>query len=426
MNAYEQVCNEVRPMSLRKVYARLIALGCSEIKQDRPRSASIGCILPNGVIFNCGDCRDLLIDMIVNPSEYAEPTPEQSILSFQDQTIEEGLISIEEQLEIWNANTPRWDNFPARDQSAIYVLGSSFAEDTLGGVILVFNARRHTVRAYPNTERNQQLCWKVGMLGRFGYIGNSIAYIHLLDGQSPNGIAMPRDLGRLHLLGGKSIYWAGGCAMLFPTPEERNTDQSDWADSIDDRLVENVLMGRLWGIRIDAWDDSMIDPPQPTIGKSDQIRAELSAGGYVESAKNAIIEWRNGREGYQWYVSIPRNDGDAPPIEMYWWDHSDGGFNFHFVLGASIRPIVPSEDDLLEYAALNGDLEQIPFNPEIKYPTAKQSPLLAELLAQWHWFNDLVNSAFESGDLDRAENAAVYAYALNGVAQNMFDRRFTF
>lgn len=180
-------------------------------------------------------------------------------------------LTIDEQLKVWRDNTPVWNYFPAAGQSAVYILGWSSEVVDLGeqpvGVILVFNGRRNTVRAYPHTERNYQLIARLPW-GMFGYIRNRVGALSAYANTTPSGLAMPDYNAILYTKRG-SVIWDRGVVGYYADSNRVDEIQNTWFNRVADALRGCRMTSQIWGNEAfmnfcPDFSQPQIDEPTPT------------------------------------------------------------------------------------------------------------------------------------------------------------------
>lgn len=162
-------------------------------------------------------------------------------------------MSIEQQLQVWHNNTPVWHHFPATDQNGVYFLGwgqedidkIGQSEDQPGGAIVVFNARRKTVRAYRRNERNERRVSRLG-IGEFGYVlvdnSSRMAYV---DG-APRGAQIPDHNVLLYCKGGTVICNRGVWGFLSAEMNAPRVE-TEWFTSVYEQMRRESFEIIVWG-----------------------------------------------------------------------------------------------------------------------------------------------------------------------------------
>lgn len=163
------------------------------------------------------------------------------------------------------------DRFPSVGQSAIYFLGE-MEEDCnpaleMTGAILVFNAKRHTVRAYRLNRRNAQsnLYW-----GDYR-VGNDTHYAYC-DGQ-PTGALIPTKDGILYTREG-IIIWSNGVVGYLSTRGQQDKwtpIELDGYNRVYDALRANSICSDIWGCLIKFFPASSPPETHSTAYAFDQI-----------------------------------------------------------------------------------------------------------------------------------------------------------
>lgn len=163
-------------------------------------------------------------------------------------------IPIGEQLQIWSDSMPVWDRFPEEGRSAAYVLGHSAVlcnpEEQPRGVIVIFNARRGTIRAYPHTECNYGRICALPIFNQYGRAHHSeLSPNRAFVESAPGGVLIPTN---------DCILWVGNGAIVcnagiwgYISQGEHSTEYTrielDWANTTGDRLRSNHLSTHVWG-----------------------------------------------------------------------------------------------------------------------------------------------------------------------------------
>lgn len=181
-------------------------------------------------------------------------------------------LTIDEQLKVWRDNTPVWNNFPVAGQSAVYILGwsrevlssiGSLGEQPIG-VILVFNGRRNTIRAYSHTERNYQLIARLPW-GMFGYIRNRVGALSAYANVTPSGLAMP-DYNAILSTKRGSVMWDRGVVGYYADNSKVTEIQNVWFDRVADALRGCKMTTQIWSN--EAFMNFCPDFNQPQIDES--------------------------------------------------------------------------------------------------------------------------------------------------------------
>lgn len=179
------------------------------------------------------------------------------------------VLTIDEQLEVWHTNTPVWNSFPAPDQTAVYVLGWSEesiaaldqSDDQPSGVILVFNSRRQTVRAYRHNDRNARRIHGLG-LSDYGYVLNpNVSKFAYCDG-SPRGERIPNHYAFVFAKYGTAVCHSGVWGYLS---EKMNAPQIeiDWFERVYNAMRRESFQTQYYGEIY-----QMRFTPSPDIGAS--------------------------------------------------------------------------------------------------------------------------------------------------------------
>lgn len=350
------------------------------------------------------------------------------------QTQPQPQITIEEQIKIWRDNTPIWDQFPTPDQSGVFVFGwgnEYLHEDDPGGVIVVFNAERGKVRAYPNTLRNQSRL--MGLFGKFGYVQTNVGAKTAYCNEDPRGVKIPSHDGVLVLDRG-IVVWNRGYATYINT--RYSMRGYDLYLGVRNRLLSCNFTVNLWGYHLVFCPEfTPADPtpeeqpiatpegitPAPQPGISSKIREEMNLFGF--DGDNAVIAWREGLAGYMFYIgqidSIANPDSSAPTLAY--------GDNEFWVIPAPTKtqpqPIAIGWDHV-DTTPDYDVFAQIPYDPNHQYPIADPSPINADgltpgqiggLYAQLEYYQNEFDRAWDHADLDRCELVSLYILAIEGV-----------
>lgn len=180
--------------------------------------------------------------------------------------------TIERQLEIWRDNTPVWHQFPAPDQTAVYMLGLSeeyvSCDEQPRGVIIVFNARRGSVRCYPYNRRNEARITALG-LGDYGYInwlnpGSRQTVSHAYCSGAPRGMTIPCYDAILYTKQGCAIWSRGIVGYLSDRGESDKWTgiELDWSFRVIDAIRWNKFTNSLWGCVINHYPELGVFPDQ--------------------------------------------------------------------------------------------------------------------------------------------------------------------
>lgn len=253
-----------------------------------------------------------------------------------------------------------WNQFPEEGNSAAYMLGTpeEFTDDTPRGVIIVFNARRKTVRAYPRTQRNEEriasLQW-----GDFGYLDKITNWAYA--DSKPRGVVIPHYDALLYCIDGVAICNAGEWGYISDrgSRDRNRTNQwvsveLEWFNQVYDRL-------RISNLSIDVWGNFMKFFPalntQPYESHFEQIP----------------------------YATMTVADGTAQEI--------------------TVSP-QPMRQEEFSGFALN-------WPGAVKFsPTPRQA---SELQTQLEYWQSAFDSAWRKGDYDTAEYASLFCMALLGI-----------
>lgn len=329
---------------LKTVFKQLEDLGCVNIEQIKQRSPSISCIAPGGIYVGCANARDLLAELeeeltqsdegikLYDRSQTAldycseEGSIDGATLPAQTQIdtwpiatqpitpegweqidpspiasneVQPGaMLPIDAQLKIWSDNMPIFTQFPEEGNSAVYTFGWSEnlinPEEQPRGVMLVFNARRGKVRAYPLSDRNYS---RVSMLPIFEHYGRThhseLSPNRSFVGSAPNGAIIPTNDCMLWVANGAIVCNRG--VWGFITQGEHSPEftqiELDWANAVQDRLRGNHLSVNVWNCAMRFFpnieEDDNEATPAPTLEHSEPSQPRP----------------------YNWLEQIPYSDG---------------------------------------------------------------------------------------------------------------------
>lgn len=204
-------------------------------------------------------------------------------------------LTIEEQLKVWRDNTPVWNSFPVAGESAVYILGWPGRFDSECqpiGAIVVFNGKRGTARAYPNTVRNAKRITRLGF-AKYGYVRNRVGAFQAYTNVVPTGLSIPDHNAILNTARG-IVLWDKGIVAYYRDSGKGATElEGQWYSRVYDALRGCKLTSQIWGYAASLNFCPSLEKVEWMEASAPMVQPLILTGSQVLMLDDQLIYWRD-------------------------------------------------------------------------------------------------------------------------------------